>query len=63
MEVIDYGPTQVWKTKLAKKVRDIIVEQGVEDAERGYERVPPYQNCREEEAWLVGFDSVKGDDK
>ncbi len=61
MTVIDYGPTKTWKTKLSGKLRAIIVQQGIEDAERGYERIPPYQNCRQEEAWLEGFDSVKGE--
>ncbi len=53
--------TKTWKTKLNGKLRAVVVQQGVQDAENGYERLPPYQNCRQEEAWLEGFDSVKGE--
>ena len=49
---------KTFKTRLYGKQRKIIMAQGREDAERGYERIRRYKNCRAEEAYLAGYDEV-----
>ncbi len=52
--------TKKFKTKLPKKRYELVFQQGVEAATGGWERIScPYQNNRQEQTWLDGYDSIK----
>lgn len=47
---------KIFKTKIVGAHRTKVMNQGRLAARSGWERISPYIDCREEEAWYAGYD-------
>lgn len=47
---------KLFKTKIVGAHRTKVMNQGRLAARNGWERLSPYKDCREEEAWYAGYD-------